>query len=158
MNKLIERSWLSPVVSIAFAVIAITGLLLFFHIKNGSIVTLHEWAGWGFVIAGLVHVLLNWNLLVSYLKRRSALIAIGISLLMVVGLTVAGAAKRHGGPRSASTPAIVGALDANRDGTLQNEEVTNAVAAIMRLDRDGDAQISPSELQPRNSARPGHQH
>lgn len=158
MNKFLDRACLSPIVSIAFAVIAVTGLLLFFHIKNGAIMTLHEWVGWGFVIAGLLHVLLNWNPLLSYLKRRSALIAVGISLLTVVVLTVAGAAKQHGGPRPAATPAIVTALDANRDGTLQTEEVTNAVAAILRLDKDGNGQISPGELQPRRSEGPGHQH
>lgn len=158
MKKLFERTWISPVVTVAFVVIAITGLLLFFHAKNGAIVTLHEWVGWGFVIAGMLHVLLNWNPLLGYLKRRSGLIAIGVSLVIVAALTVAGATRQHGGPRPASTQAVVAALDLNRDGTLQTEEVTNAVAAIMRLDQDGDAQISPGELQPRGAGGPDHQH
>ncbi len=158
MKKLLERAWISPVVTIAFAVIAITGLLLFFHVKNGAIMTLHEWVGWAFVIAGILHVLLNWNPLLGYLKRRSALIAIGVSLLLVVALSVAGAAKQHGGPRPASTSAVVAALDINHDGTLQTEEVTNAVEALMRLDTDGDTQIGPGELQPRDRAESNHHH
>ena len=158
MKKLFERTWISPVVTIAFAVIAITGLLLFFHIKNGAIMTLHEWVGWGFVIAGILHVLLNWNPLLGYLKRRSAIVAISVSLLAVLALTVAGASKQHAGPRPAATPAVVAALDINRDGTLQTEEVANAVAAIMRLDKDGDAQISPGELQPRGAGEPNDRH
>jgi hypothetical protein len=88
---LFDKTWLSPFVTIAFAVIATTGVMLFFHVKNGPIMALHEWFGWLFVVAGLVHVVLNLRPLLAYLKRPAALVSIGVAVAVAVLLSVGGA-------------------------------------------------------------------
>ncbi|PTX99079.1 DUF4405 domain-containing protein [Opitutus sp. ER46] len=88
---------LSPFVAVAFAVISITGVLLFFHVKNGPIMVLHEWFGWAFVIAGAVHVLLNWRPLLGYLKLRRGVLSLTVALVLVVALGALGWNHR-GGP------------------------------------------------------------
>lgn len=90
-NPLLNRTWLSPFVTVAFAVIAVTGVMLFFHIKNGPIMALHEWFGWLFVIAGSVHLLLNLRPLLAYLKQPAALISLGVGLALVAFLWFGGA-------------------------------------------------------------------
>ncbi|HLP01486.1 MAG TPA: DUF4405 domain-containing protein [Opitutaceae bacterium] len=90
-STLLDKTWLSPFVGIAFLVIATTGVLLFFHVKSGPIMALHEWFGWLFIVAGLVHVLLNLRPLLAYLKRPRALVAIGVAVLVVALLWVGGA-------------------------------------------------------------------
>lgn len=95
-NALLNKTWLSPFVAAAFAVIAVTGVLLFFHFKNGPIMVLHEWFGWGFVVAGTVHALLNLRPLLAYLRQTAALVSLGVALILVVGLTLAGAGHEQG--------------------------------------------------------------
>ncbi len=102
-NSLLHKAWLSPFVAVAFVVIAVTGVLLFFHFKNGPIMVLHEWFGWAFVVAGTVHGVLNIRPLMAYLRQTAALVSLGVALILVVGLTLAGAGHEHGhgrhGPR-----------------------------------------------------------
>lgn len=96
---------LSPFVAVAFLVISVTGVLLFFHVKNGPIMVLHEWFGWTFVVAGLVHVLLNIKPLFSYLRLRSGLASLAVALIVTAVLAIAGL-NHKGGPRRDHGPNI----------------------------------------------------
>jgi hypothetical protein len=40
------------------------------------------------------------------------------------------------------------ALDANHDGVIDAEEISNAPAALRTLDKNGDGQLTPDELRP----------
>jgi hypothetical protein len=90
-NPLLNKTCLSPFVAVAFVVIAATGVLLFFHVKNGPIMALHEWFGWVFVVAGVIHLLLNLSPLLAYLKRPAALVSVGVALALVALLWIGGA-------------------------------------------------------------------
>ncbi len=112
-NPLLNKPFLSPFVAMAFAVIAVTGVLLFFHVKNGPVMVLHEWFGWLFVITGTVHLLLNLRPLLAYLRQPTALVSMGVALVLIVLLSVGGARherEHHGhgyrGPPSSSSSAI----------------------------------------------------
>jgi len=43
---------------------------------------------------------------------------------------------------------LMQALDANKDGTLDEQEIANASAALKALDKNGDGKITPDELRP----------
>jgi len=90
-NPLLNKTCLSPFVAVAFVVIAATGVLLFFHVKNGPIMVLHEWFGWVFVVAGAIHLVLNLRPLLAYLKLPAALVSIGVALALVALLWIGGA-------------------------------------------------------------------
>jgi len=115
-NPLLSRTCLSPFVPVAFVVIAVPGLLLFFHVKNGPIMALHEWFGWLFVIAGAVHLLLNLRPLLAYLKQPAALISLGVGLALVAFLWFGGAAheqehhRRGYGPGQPPSPSSSSAI------------------------------------------------
>lgn len=98
-NPLLNKACLSPFVAAAFAVIAVTGVLLFFHVKNGPIMALHEWFGWIFVVAGTVHALLNVRPLLAYLRQTAALVSLGVALILAAGLMLAGAGHEQGHER-----------------------------------------------------------
>ena len=89
------KGWLSPFITIAFVVLAATGGLLFFHIKNGPIMALHEWFGWLFVVAGIVHLLLNLRALLAHLRRPAGVVSVAVALVLVAFLWLGGA--RHEG-------------------------------------------------------------
>ena len=116
MKNPLRKTWISPFVAVAFAVIAVTGLLLFFHVKNGSIMALHEWFGWLFVIAGAVHLLLNLRPLLAYLKQPAALVSLGVGLVLVAFLWFGGASheqehhRRGYGPGQQPAPSSSSAM------------------------------------------------
>jgi len=96
MKSLFHKSVLSPFVGVGFVVISVTGILLFFHVKNGPIMTLHEWVGWAFVAAGLIHVLLNLRPLFSYLSLRRGMLSFTAAILLTVALGAYGLTRKQG--------------------------------------------------------------
>src|SRR5436190_873803 len=54
------------------------------------------------------------------------------------------------GPRGRRLPIhpLMKALDANGDGTIDEQEIANAVAALKTLDKNGDGKLTPDELRP----------
>ena len=62
-------------------------------------------------------------------------------------------ADRPPGPRP---PAIIAALDANKDGVIDAAELANATAALTALDKNGDGSLTRDELMgPRPEGRGG---
>ncbi len=62
-------------------------------------------------------------------------------LLMVTG-------PPREGRRAVTASLLLGALDANGDGALDEREIEGAAAALRKLDRSGDGRLSPEELRP----------
>lgn len=50
------------------------------------------------------------------------------------------------GPFGFAAPAIIQAMDANGDRSISKDELANVAAAIRKLDRDGDGQLSSQEM------------
>jgi hypothetical protein len=60
------------------------------------------------------------------------------------------------GPRRLPPPAVLVALDTNRDGQLSADEIANASASLLTLDKNGDGILTHDELCPHeqlNAAR-----
>jgi len=53
-----------------------------------------------------------------------------------------------GGPGPRFMPPLMRALDANGDGTIDEQEIANASAALKKLDKNGDGKLTPDELRP----------
>ena len=45
-------------------------------------------------------------------------------------------------------PPLIAALDANRDGVIDEKEIANASEALKKLDTDGDGKLQMEELRP----------
>lgn len=56
----------------------------------------------------------------------------------------------RGGPRHhrPPPPPLLGALDANHDGVIDEAEIANASAALKTLDKNGDGKLTMDELRP----------
>lgn len=74
-----------------------------------------------------------------------------LSLLAQDADTAAPRGGRHPGGPGHRPPPFVAALDANKDGVIDAIELANASAALAKLDKNGDGQITIEELRP---ARP----
>ncbi|WP_408596483.1 DUF4405 domain-containing protein [Limnohabitans sp.] len=54
------RTWATPLTAGSFVVLAVTGLLMFFHLDRGLNHFAHEWLGWLLVIGVAGHVAANF--------------------------------------------------------------------------------------------------
>ena len=87
--------------------------------------------------------------------KAGLLAALGMSAVAVTAQDAGG--RRPGGP-GGQRPAIINALDANKDGKLDATEITNATAALKTLDKNGDGEITAEEMfgpRPEGNRRPG---
>lgn len=57
-----------------------------------------------------------------------------------------------GDPRGQMVAPLFAALDVNKDGVIDADEIKNAAAALAKLDKNGDGKLTPEELRPTRSA------
>lgn len=84
----LSRSFITPLITIIFLVVALSGLLMFFHIFDGYTEVAHEILGVIFVVFSVLHVILNWKALKIHFKKRvfilSTIVVAVISILLVI--------------------------------------------------------------------------
>ena len=90
-----HKTWVSPFIAISSIVTSVTGILLFFHIKNGVIFSLHEWLGWAFVVISVIHLLLNWKPFICYFKKKAAYLSILAISVFALVLVFNGSTKQN---------------------------------------------------------------
>ncbi len=96
----LRKSWISPLLTGCFVATAGTGVVMLLHVRGLMPVVkpLHEGISLLFLVAGLLHVLVNWRPLLRYFReRREAWAALGIACAVAVALAVMGAL--HGDTR-----------------------------------------------------------
>ncbi len=55
-----SREWATPLTAGSFIVLAVTGLLMFFHLDRGLNHLAHEWLGWVLVVGVACHIAANF--------------------------------------------------------------------------------------------------
>ncbi len=98
------RAWASPLTAITFLAVAGTGIYLLADERAGPIRHLHEMAGILFVVAGVIHLIINWRAMLARFRSRVALaalagaVALSLLLLLTPGQGRDGD-EEHGGRR-----------------------------------------------------------
>ena len=95
MNSLLKRTWISPLVAISFLIVSITGLLLMMHAGSRSVSSLHEWMGVLFIIAGAIHLVLNWKPFLACFRNRQGAVAILAVLVLSSLFLIGGLSNRE---------------------------------------------------------------
>lgn len=90
----LKRNIITPFVTLLFAVIALTGILMFLHILDGYTEVLHELLGVVFIIFSVLHIIINWKALRGHLKSEKFGIALVITIILSLSIVLAG--KGHG--------------------------------------------------------------
>jgi len=91
-----KRTWISPFVAVSFFILSITGVMMLLHVKGGGIANLHEWIGVFFVIAGVLHLILNWKAFLSCFQNKQSAVAV-IVVLVISSLLLFGGKSGHEG-------------------------------------------------------------
>lgn len=56
----LQRDWITPITMGAFALLAVTGVLMFFHVDSGLNETAHQWLSWVLIGGVALHAAVNW--------------------------------------------------------------------------------------------------
>lgn len=72
------RDWATPLVSGAFLLSSVTGILIFFHLDTGLNKTAHEWLGWALVAGAGFHLTSNFSAFKKRLQQPVTKIIIGL--------------------------------------------------------------------------------
>lgn len=68
----------TPLTIGAFGLMAVTGVLMFFHKDVGLNKEAHEWFSWAFLAGVALHVAVNLNAFTRYFKMASSLALVGV--------------------------------------------------------------------------------
>jgi len=79
------RDWATPVTIGAFAIMSVTGVLMFFHLDSGFNKLAHEWLSWLMVGGVLLHAYVNWPGFKRYFSSPVGLGIISVCVLMLAG-------------------------------------------------------------------------
>ena len=69
-------------------------------------------------------------------------------ILLIITLTAVGVSAQDSNKADDKRPQnpIIAALDANHDGEIDASEISNAPAALRKLDKNGDGKLTRAEL------------
>ena len=76
------KSWAGPVTIGSFAVVGLSGILMFFHLNVGLVKLAHEWLGWLLVIGAIAHLVVNWRPFLGYFRKPAGLAIMAIFLVL----------------------------------------------------------------------------
>jgi len=95
------------------------------------------------------------------MKTKSKIVVALAGLLVLGTIALVAQAQDNGGPPNGNHPngppprghrppplPLVLALDANHDGVIDSNEIANASAALLTLDKNGDGKLTPDEYLP----------
>lgn len=84
----LNRNYITPFISLIFLVVAVSGLLMFFHLLDGYTEVVHECLGVVFTACAICHIIINWSALKVHFKKTVFLpAAIGVAITSAVFVT-----------------------------------------------------------------------
>ena len=100
----ISRDWATPLTIGMFMLMAVTGILMFFHLDSGLNKPAHEWLGWALVAGAGAHIVVNWNGFKRYFSNTGVSRAVlAACAVVLVGSFVP---LPEGGEGESSAPAL----------------------------------------------------
>lgn len=83
----VNRDWVTPITMGAFALMAVTGVMMFFEFRPGFTAPVHEWLSWAFLAGVAGHVTANFLGFKRHLgSARTRGIVAGFMALLVIAL------------------------------------------------------------------------
>lgn len=144
MSKTV-RSWATPLVSGAFLISSVTGLLIFFEFEKGLVKPTHEWLGWLLVSGAILHVVVNRHAFAGYFSKKPAIVIFGLCTLvtLVSVMPFFGDDEHENGKRVAR--ASVKALESSSIETIALVVKKNPDEVMASLRKEGVVVSLPSE-------------
>lgn len=94
MNIKIKRDFVIPYLALIFLIVALSGILMFFHMLDDYTKVVHEFLGLAFACFALLHVVTNRNSIRNYFAQRKFTAPAVAVIILASGLIIGG--KLHG--------------------------------------------------------------
>jgi uncharacterized membrane protein YuzA (DUF378 family) len=98
MKTIQKKEIATSFTAILFIIIALSGIMMFFHFFDAQVKELHEILGIGFVIAGLLHVIYNFSSMKRYFSKKIFIVA-GLLGVLVSGVFVYNGTQQGENPK-----------------------------------------------------------
>ncbi len=79
----LQRDWVTPITMGAFGLLAVTGVLMFFHLDSGLNETAHQWLSWVLIAGVAMHAAVNWAGVKRHLAGWRARAALTVFALLL---------------------------------------------------------------------------
>jgi hypothetical protein len=103
------REWATPLTIGSFLLIAVTGILMFFHLDTGLNKLAHEWLGWGLVAAVGLHAAVHFKAFKRYFTRRDTLAIVALCALALAASFISPPGKAGKPPHAMAVQAVLDA-------------------------------------------------
>jgi len=137
---MISRNWATPLTIGAFLLMAVTGILMFFHLDIGLNKEAHEWLGWAMVVGVLAHVMANWSGFARHFQHTAAKGIVGLFAVVLIGSFFLGG-EEGGNPGRLALQTLVHA-PLHQVAVLRGE---SDVALVTRLQAAGFSVSGPEQ-------------
>ncbi len=127
------RQIATPLTIGGFALMAVTGVLMFFHKEIGFNKPAHEWFSWAFLTGAALHVYLNFGMFKKYFRP-----SIGLGIIVVL-LGVLSASFFLQGEKKGASPVrtLISKVEDAPISTLAILTKTDSVTIIKNLNDNG---------------------
>lgn len=90
MSTKSKKVCLSPFVAVTYLAVSVTGVMLLMHMKYPGVYPVHKWGGILFVVAGIIHLLLNWRAFASYCKSLPGVAGLlaGVVMMLIIATAI----------------------------------------------------------------------
>lgn len=103
------RESATPLTIGSFLIIAVTGILMFFHLDSGLNKVAHEWLGWAMLVAVGLHSSVHFKSFSRYFTRPRAVAVIGASVVLLAASFISPAGKESKPPHILAAQAVLDA-------------------------------------------------
>ena len=103
------RESATPLTIGSFLLIAVTGVLMFFHLDSGLNKLAHEWLGWAMIAAVGLHAIVHVKSFQRYFKRPAALALIGAFVVLLAASFISPGGKADKPPHVLAAQAVLDA-------------------------------------------------
>ncbi len=94
-NQIIKREVVTPYLALFFAIVAFTGILMFFHLLEDYTNVVHEFLGLTFVLFSILHIVTNRKSIGSYSKNRKFIVPGAVVSFLAILLVIIGKVKSN---------------------------------------------------------------
>ncbi len=89
------RIWSTPLMIATSAAVAISGVMMFFHLSEDLVKSMHEWIGIAFVVGMLIHILNHAKPFSRYFSQKLAMGVMLTTLLVAGGFMLSSTMGEH---------------------------------------------------------------
>ncbi len=98
INRIILNKYATILTITSFVIIAVSGVLIFFHIGEQYLKGMHEWIGMAFVIFSILHAIRHLKPVATYFKKRRTHVITALSMVVAAAFIIgAGLGDGKGG-------------------------------------------------------------